>query len=92
MSKKTSYVVAGPGAGSKLRKAEELGVPVLDEDALVKIIETGEVPGGVAGKLLQQDEEVLAIAVDCLGKRYPLKRGRDSSNVVADSTLTLGSP
>lgn len=44
VSKKTSYVVVGPGAGSKLRKAEELGVPVLDEDALVQIIDTGEVP------------------------------------------------
>ena len=38
VSKKTSYVVAGPGAGSKLTKAESLGVPVLDEAALEQVL------------------------------------------------------
>lgn len=44
VSKKTSYVVAGPGAGSKLAKAESLGVPVLDEDALEQVLATGAIP------------------------------------------------
>jgi DNA ligase (NAD+) len=40
VSRKTDYVVAGPGAGSKFAKAEELGVTVLDADAFRALLET----------------------------------------------------
>src|SRR5262249_3720128 len=38
VSKKTDYVIAGPGAGSKLDKAKELGISVINEDQLKDLI------------------------------------------------------
>ncbi|WP_448221540.1 NAD-dependent DNA ligase LigA [Gordonia iterans] len=43
VSKKTDYVVVGDSPGSKAAKAEQLGVPILDEDAFKTLLETGEV-------------------------------------------------
>lgn len=41
VSKKTDFVAAGPGAGSKLTKAEELGIPILDADGFRLLLEGG---------------------------------------------------
>ena len=38
VSRKTDYVVAGENAGTKLSKAQELGVPVLDEDGFRRLL------------------------------------------------------
>jgi DNA ligase (NAD+) len=41
VSKKTDYVVVGESAGSKADKAEQLGVPILDEDGFKALLENG---------------------------------------------------
>mgnify|MGYP002213906121 CR=1 FL=1 len=39
LSKKTSFVIAGPGAGSKLDKAKKLEVKILDEEGFMTFLE-----------------------------------------------------
>jgi DNA ligase (NAD+) len=46
VSKKTDYVVVGENAGSKADKAEQLGVPVLDEEQFTVLLDKG--PGGLS--------------------------------------------
>ena len=41
VSKRTDYVVAGGDAGSKLAKARELAIPILDEAELKRLLATG---------------------------------------------------
>jgi DNA ligase (NAD+) len=56
VSKNTSYLVAGESAGSKLDKAEQLGVPVLDEDGFRRLLDGGPAAVGDAAPTDQAQE------------------------------------
>jgi BRCT domain type II-containing protein len=48
ISKRVDVVVAGPGAGSKLAKAQKLGLAIVDEPAFLRILEEAERGGAPA--------------------------------------------
>ncbi len=58
VSKRTAFVVAGPGAGTKLQKAEQLGVPLLDADGFRLLLERG--PDAVRASLSAGEGEQAA--------------------------------
>jgi len=66
VSKKTSYVVAGESPGSKLARANELGVAVVDETALRELLEPGVLVGMsaaavIGGSVEAEEEPALAV-------------------------------
>jgi DNA ligase (NAD+) len=64
VSKKTSYLVAGDNGGTKRDKAEQLGVPILDEDGFRELLANGPANADEAGAGEAVDPEATPIPTD----------------------------
>ena len=53
VSKKTSYVLVGENPGSKVRKAQQLGTPIINEDEFEQLVEGNSRPANRAGPWLR---------------------------------------
>ena len=98
VSKKTDYLVAGPGAGSKLAEAKKHGVAVLTEDDWFKLVGRSEVvytllvEGGSARSTRVSAQRAMHCGHAALARSRPSPTGRGEARARADYSPRPCSP